>query len=86
MEVLRVLKKHGCDLNSLTQEDKSTALHLAADNGNLEAVRWLISNGVNIHAENKNLKSAQELAKTAGDKATYEYLLRKGKEVRNICK
>lgn len=80
VEVMRLLKERGCDLNALT-DDKATALHLAADNDNIAAVRWLVRNGVNIHAKNSKCLRALDLAQDMGDTEMIGYLRCKEKEV-----
>ncbi|XP_069956928.1 serine/threonine-protein phosphatase 6 regulatory ankyrin repeat subunit B isoform X5 [Cherax quadricarinatus] len=78
--VLRVLKDYGCDITVASVPDMSTPLHLAADNGNLEAVRWLVQNGALIHVINRDGFSPLQMAKAARVKAVVEFLDRKGSE------
>jgi ankyrin repeat protein len=45
LEILKVLKGFGQDMNEMTIKQGWTALHLAAENGNVDAVKWLVENG-----------------------------------------
>ena len=45
LEVLQVLKGFGQDMNETTIKQGWTALHLAAENGKVDAVKWLTENG-----------------------------------------
>ncbi|XP_042226236.1 ankyrin repeat domain-containing protein 29-like [Homarus americanus] len=50
---------------SLTEHHK-TALHLAADHGNLEAVNWLLKHGVDLELEDENGLTAEDYARDEG--------------------
>lgn len=45
IKVLEVLKSFGQDMNEMTVKQGWTALHLAAENGKVDAVKWLAENG-----------------------------------------
>ena len=45
IDVLKVLKGFGQDMNETTIKQGWTALHLAAENGMVDTVRWLVENG-----------------------------------------
>lgn len=45
IEILKVLKQFGQDMNETTLSKGWTALHLAAENGHVETVQWLLENG-----------------------------------------
>lgn len=70
-----------CSLHDTTT-DGSTALHLAADNGNLEATRWLIHQRVDIKAKNDNGQTAFDLAVEAHYKEVSDVLQPKANNVR----
>ncbi|XP_042226108.1 serine/threonine-protein kinase AtPK1/AtPK6-like isoform X2 [Homarus americanus] len=73
VQVLQVLRDRGCNLSALTA-DGSTVLHLAADYGNLEAVTWLVGEGLDPSVKNTENFTAGELAKAAGHAKIYHYL------------
>ncbi|CAJ0592043.1 unnamed protein product [Cylicocyclus nassatus] len=77
-EILKSIKEAGVNFSS-PDYNLRTALHVAASNGNLEAVRYLLSIGVNIHAKDlfsynpllcavkaKARKCVEELRKAGG--------------------
>ncbi|XP_045619133.1 serine/threonine-protein phosphatase 6 regulatory ankyrin repeat subunit B [Procambarus clarkii] len=78
--VLRLLKERGCDVTAASTPDGSTPLHLAADNGNLDAIRWLVQHGVKIHAVDGMGRTALELAQASRAKLVVDYLERKSDE------
>ncbi|KAF2630451.1 ankyrin [Macroventuria anomochaeta] len=45
IEILKVLKGFGQDMNETTVKQGWTALHLAAENGNADVAKWLLENG-----------------------------------------
>ena len=59
---------------------KMTALHLAAQDGNTEAVQHLVDARSNIHAKNARGQSPLHLAALAQSPETVEVLLKSGKE------
>lgn len=64
MEMLRALKQRKVDLKSLTSKG-FTALHYAALNGHLDAVRWLVAEaGLDAASRSKGGETALDLAKT----------------------
>lgn len=66
VEALKALKKGGCNMTALTPEG-ATALHLAADNCNLEAVKWLVKEGdIDPLATDNTKSTAKDLAKIGG--------------------
>lgn len=72
--VLEVLKQRDCQVKALTAGG-STAVHLAADYGNLATVQWLLQvGGVNIGVKNNDGLTAKDLAKQAGHRDIYKYL------------
>ncbi|KAK3875809.1 hypothetical protein Pcinc_019342 [Petrolisthes cinctipes] len=73
--VLKVLHKYGCQLNALTAVSKWTTLHLAADQGNLEVVRWLVEKGqLDTQATSVNDSTPEQLAKAAHNTDIVNYL------------
>lgn len=48
IEILKILKQFGQDMNEMTVNQGWTALHLAAENGHVETVKWLTENGTKM--------------------------------------
>jgi ankyrin repeat protein len=68
-EVARLLIKHGADVND-QQAEGITALHEAAQSGDLEMIRVLLAAGADPHLRSGQFGTARELALKAGhDKA-----------------
>lgn len=65
-----------------TTADGCTALHLAADNGNFEATRWLVYQGVDTNVKNNKGLTALDLAEGAVHKDITDFLQRNLKLVR----
>lgn len=66
MGVLKMLWNYGCNLSALTAVDRWTTLHLAADQGNLEVVRWLVEEGLlDLQATTATRSTPEDLAKAA---------------------
>lgn len=74
VEVLRELKHRSPeDLHHPTAEYK-TPLHLAADNGNLKAVKWLLSEGADPEAKDVLGLTPLDYARKEHQTAVVEYL------------
>ncbi|KAK8751764.1 hypothetical protein OTU49_010214, partial [Cherax quadricarinatus] len=67
-KILQYLKTKSCNLQALTRGKRQTALHLAADNGNLEAAKWLVENGVSLEHKDAGGLTAKDLAQQEGYK------------------
>jgi len=73
-EVLSLLE-HGADVNA-AQGDGMTALHWAALNGDLDAAKWLVYAGANVHATTRlNAITPLWLAAQSGDALVVRLLL-----------
>lgn len=72
VSVLKFLQTKKYDVKSLTSKEEST-LHLAADHGNLEAVKWLVKQ-VSISLRDNNGRTAEDLAKLEGHKEIVAHL------------
>lgn len=70
VEVLKVVKGFGQNVNEGTVKKGWSALHLAAENGHVETVRWLLGNGAKKMARVKEGPekgmTAKEIAVTKG--------------------
>lgn len=85
VEALKALKAGGCDVDALAA-DGSSALHLAADFGNLEAVQWLVEEaGLPEDQTNGEGHSASYLARKAGHRDIHNYLNGKVRQARCSC-
>ena len=75
--VRSLLLKPGIDVNA-TEHDGTTALHYAAQSGNLDMVKALITARASVNAKNRYGVAPIWLAATNGDSAVVEALLRAG--------
>ena len=64
------LLKKGVDINAINN-DGNTALHLAALNGNLEMMNFLLNHGAKFDIKDKNGKNALELIRMKINKKNY---------------
>lgn len=64
-----------CDVTALTHKQKS-ALHLAADYGNVSVVEWLLTHGIDIYQEDDSGKTALFYAQDQGHKEVAAILRR----------
>ena len=60
--MVRILIREGQDVNEQTQTLKNSPLHIAAKQGHLLIVKFLIDNGAVVNLANANGFSAYELA------------------------
>nr|XP_045619201.1 ankyrin-1-like [Procambarus clarkii] len=74
VQVLQVLQGKGCHMAALTSEG-STALHLAADYGNLAAVKWLVQQGLDPGLKDMKGCTATDLARASRHTDICEFLL-----------
>jgi ankyrin repeat protein len=72
-EAVRALLEHGAEVNA-TQEGGWTALHGAAQNGDVETARLLIAAGANVALRAGNQQNAMDLALTKGHQAMVDLL------------
>ena len=79
MDIIKRLIDKGADLELRESHGGWTALMLASRWGFTETARLLMDGGANIDAQDKNRKTALDLAKEAGNKTLVE-LIRKKKE------
>ena len=75
-ECVKLLVDHGACLEVLMGPMKMTALHLAAQEGNVESLQTLVSGGANVNAKNARGQSALHLAALAQSPETVEVLLK----------
>jgi ankyrin repeat protein len=78
VEILKVLKQYGQDMNETTVNQGWTALHLAAENGNVDTVKWLAENGTKkwtkVRDGPRKGLTAKEIAEQRGKTRVLEFL------------
>jgi len=72
-KIIRLLLDHGAAVNA-RQHGGWTAMHAAAQNGDLESARQLVAAGADIAARADNNQSPLDLALTKAQQAMVEYL------------
>jgi ankyrin repeat protein len=97
---VKLLVKFGADVNLIAAETRQTPLHYAAQTGNLEIVKFLLSKGAEVSARMKNNctplnvtteyghlwgKTPIHFAAQNGNPETVKFLLSKGAEVSARC-
>ena len=78
-DCVKVLLKFGAGIEILMGQMKMSALHLAAQEGNVECVEPLLEAGASVRAENVRGQSPLHLAALAQSPETVELLLSRGK-------
>lgn len=78
VEILKILKQFGQDMNETTLNQGWTALHLSAENGHVDTVKWLAENGTRKWTKvrdgpQKGL-TAKQIAELKGRKNVLEVL------------
>ncbi|KAG7166873.1 Ankyrin-3-like 3 [Homarus americanus] len=73
VNILDYLKKEKVNIKSLTCDNES-ALHLAADNGNLEAVKWLVRMGLSLDQKDRKDFTPDDYALQEGHKEVVAFL------------
>ena len=73
--VLEVLKSEFTSVDDRLTDKHRTALHFAARNGHLSAVRWLIQNGANANAQDYNNLNCLSFAAKGRQTNVVRYLL-----------
>lgn len=77
-EILKLLINHGASVRVQCGPEKSTALHLAAADGDVECVGLLLDAKADINARNHKLQSALHLAALSQSTDILEVLLKRG--------
>jgi ankyrin repeat protein len=80
-ECVQLLIEHGASMEVLMGPTKMTALHLAAQDGNVESLQLLVEGGANVEAKNVRGQTALHLASLAQSPETAEVLLKAGKSI-----
>ena len=61
LDMVRILLREGQDINESTQAFKNSPIHIAAKNGHLLIVKFLLENGAMINLANSNGLSALDV-------------------------
>lgn len=77
-EIIKILLEHGSAVRVQCGPDKSTALHLAAEDGNAESARLLLNAGACANATNNKLQTPLHLAALSQSTETLELLIKHG--------
>lgn len=77
-DIIKILLEHGSEVRVQSGPDKSTALHLAAEDGNTESVKLLLNAGAFVNATNNKLQTPLHLAALSQSAETSELLLKRG--------
>ncbi|XP_063601900.1 putative ankyrin repeat protein RF_0381 [Penaeus indicus] len=76
VEVLKILHENKCNMKAKTDSGQ-TLLHVAADNGNLKAIEWIVENtNIDLDAKNNDRSTALEVAQKARQKDIVNYLMK----------
>ncbi|XP_031337545.1 transient receptor potential channel pyrexia isoform X2 [Photinus pyralis] len=77
-EIIKLLIKHGAAVTVQCGLEKTTALHLVAEDDNVESARLLLDAGAHIMAVNKKLQTPLHLATLSQSTETLQLLLSRG--------
>lgn len=66
LEYLKILVKHGANINVVTSNEKDTALHIAAEKGFSECASFLVESGIDVNIRNKLGETPLHLAAIRG--------------------
>ena len=81
-EVAELLYRNGADVGVRVSEHVTdTPLHVAAESGRCDIVRWLLDRGADVNAPEKNLRTPLHLAAEQGMLAVAHLLLERDAEV-----
>ncbi len=75
-EITQLLLDHGAEIDYQTNPDGNTALHFAAQNGQLETAEVLLKNGANPNIQNEKGETPLCLALKKGEEQSGELLLK----------
>ncbi|XP_065224500.1 uncharacterized protein LOC135848511 [Planococcus citri] len=82
LDVVKILLQHkSVNMNAKVDSSDWTLLHIASQEGNLEMVKYLVSNGCNIHAKNSAGSKPIHIAAREGCKNIVQFFLSKGLKV-----
>ena len=79
-EIVDLLLEHGADVHTLA-EDRKTALHFAAQKGNVVMMRKMIERGLSVDAEDKDGWTPLHEAAYYGSKGAAEVLTENGQSL-----
>lgn len=70
LEIVKLLHQHGAKLNEVGGDEKRTALHIAAESGNPDVVRYLLENDADFHLRDAKGRDALQTALHANQEST----------------
>lgn len=71
---MRQLRSAGANLQGVSTSEGWSALHIAARNGHLQVVKWLLDEGTDKSMFDKNKRSTLDLATEQGNTLVIEAL------------
>lgn len=78
VEIMELLVKAGAKINRVTLDDFSSALTVAAAQGQVTAVEWLLSHGADLHHDDARGRTALMLAQENNHPSVVDLLRRAG--------
>jgi len=70
LDLVRILIREGANINDVTQDYRNSPLHLAAQNGHILIVKYLLELGATTTLVNYESKTALDLARESLKKST----------------
>ena len=81
MAIVKLLVKHGADIQARAKDERATPLTKAAGNGDLECVRYLVERGAKVNVGGPRNTSPLMFAARGGYLSCVDWLLEHGAEV-----
>ena len=82
-EIKEMIEREGFDINGREEETNQTLLHIGAQTGNVELCKWLIEQGIDARAKDKNDNMAIHIASYYGKAEVVALLAEHDKETVN---
>ena len=84
VDMVKFLLDHDANIEEITNDNGSTALHLAAHKGYQLPMKVLLENGANVNAKDKSGKTPLHEAASSGNKAEAQLLIQYGADVKAV--